>query len=268
MNRFLTAALFTFGLAAVLPAQAHRAWILPEATVLSGENPWVTFDAAISNDIFYTDYYPMSLAEITAVGPNGAPVPLENANTGRFRSTFDLQLPQDGTYKLTGLSSGLYAFWKENGEEKGWRGSAADFVKQVPTDAQDLKVTEFLRRIETFVTAGAPTKDVFKPAAQGLSLIPETHPNDLYVGEPATFALMIDGTPAANTKVEIIPEGTRYRNRQGVLELTTDEQGKVTINWPEAGRYLLETTYEDDKAEREGAKRSAVYMATFEVLPL
>ena len=36
-----------------LVANAHRAWVLPAATVLSGENAWVTFDAAVSNDIFH-----------------------------------------------------------------------------------------------------------------------------------------------------------------------------------------------------------------------
>jgi hypothetical protein len=35
-----------------VPAQAHRAWLLPSATVLSGTDAWVTVDAAISNDLF------------------------------------------------------------------------------------------------------------------------------------------------------------------------------------------------------------------------
>ena len=34
-----------------LSAQAHRAWMLPSATVLSGEEPWITVDAAVSNGI-------------------------------------------------------------------------------------------------------------------------------------------------------------------------------------------------------------------------
>lgn len=54
--------------AAAVPASAHRAWILPGATVLSSEEPWVTFDAAISNDIFYTDYYPIALARSPSAG--------------------------------------------------------------------------------------------------------------------------------------------------------------------------------------------------------
>lgn len=236
--------------------------------MLSGEEPWVAFDAAISNDIFYADFHPIDLQDITAVGPNGKPVALRNSNTGRFRSTFDLQLPKDGTYKVTALSSGLFAFWQENGEDERCRGSADEFANQVPADAKDLQVSEFLRRIETFVTAGAPTKDVFKPATTGLSLVPVTHPNDLYSGEPATFALMLDGEPAANTEIEIVPSGVRYRNSQNILKYTTDKNGKFTVKWPDAGRYSLEAAHQDDKAEREGANSHLGYMATLEVLPL
>ena len=29
-------------------AQAHRSWMLPSATVLSGDDVWVTVDAAVS----------------------------------------------------------------------------------------------------------------------------------------------------------------------------------------------------------------------------
>ena len=38
------------------PALAHRFWILPSATVLSGDEPWVTFDAAVSNNLFFADH--------------------------------------------------------------------------------------------------------------------------------------------------------------------------------------------------------------------
>lgn len=54
MRRLMLAALVALPVT-VLPtiAEAHRAWMLPSATVLSGDDPWVTVDAAISNDLFY-----------------------------------------------------------------------------------------------------------------------------------------------------------------------------------------------------------------------
>ncbi|KLB21187.1 ABC transporter permease, partial [Xanthomonas hortorum pv. gardneri] len=38
---------------AALPvsALAHKAWLLPSQTVIAGEAPWITVDAAVSNDL-------------------------------------------------------------------------------------------------------------------------------------------------------------------------------------------------------------------------
>ena len=67
----------TLALAVCLPlsAQAHRAWMLPSATVLSGEEPWITVDAAVSNDLFYFEHVPMRLKGIgeAAQAPAGGP---------------------------------------------------------------------------------------------------------------------------------------------------------------------------------------------------
>lgn len=259
--------------AIAMPAHAHRAWILPAATVLSSDDPWVTFDAAISNDIFHSDYHAMDLAEISAVAPDGSAVQLQNAHTGRFRSNFDLQLSQKGTYKVFSASNGLLASWEQDGERKRWRGSKETFAKEVPKNASKLELNEYFRRIETFVTAGAPTKEVFKHKKDsGLALVPQTHPNDLYAGEKATFQLLIDGKPAQGASVEVVPSGMRYRDQQDAITATTDKQGKVTITWPSAGMYWFSASFEDDNSDFSvgdtSAKRNASYFATFEVLPL
>src|SRR5699024_8007585 len=81
-------------------AQAHRAWILPAATVLSSDNAWVTVDAAISNDIFHTDYHAMDLSAIKIFNPNGKEVAMQNPSKGRYRSVFDVELTENGTYKI------------------------------------------------------------------------------------------------------------------------------------------------------------------------
>lgn len=267
------ALLLAVAAATALPAQAHRAWILPGATVLSSDDPWVTFDAAISNDIFHADYHAMGLDDVKVLDPDGSKVNLQNTNTGAVRSNFDLQLKQKGTYKIESASSGLTASWEENGELKHWRGSKDEFAKEVPADASNLELAEYFRRIETFVTAGAPSEGVFKKGENsGLTLMPQTHPNDLYAGEKATFQLLLDGQPAKNVEVEVLPAGTRYRDQQKRITEVTDAQGKVTFAWPEAGMYWLGASYEDDKSSFSAgdtqAKRHVSYMVTLEVLPL
>lgn len=262
-------------LAVTLPlsAQAHRAWIAPNATVMSGTDPWVSFDAAISNTLFHADHVAMRLDDVQAQGPDGKAVELQNTSVGKYRSTFDINLAQEGTYKIFTASNGLRARWEtENGERRFWprRGQAYnpdDFAREVPQSAKNLEITQSSRRIETFVTAGSPSDAVFNPARVGLEMIPLTHPNDLFAGEEAEFQFLIDGEPAAGVAVEVIPGAMRYRNSQDEITLTGDKEGKVRITWPTAGMYWLNAEYSDNKAKAPAQTRAGSYVATFEVLP-
>ncbi len=273
-----------------LSAQAHRAWMLPSATVLSGEDPWVTVDAAVSNDLFYFEHFPLRLqgigiaADAPAGGPpgmrarpapalqvtapDGTMVAAENGNLGRYRSSFDLHLTKKGTYKLAVINDGLFASWKEDGKPRRWMGSPASFARDVPAQAQALKVAQTSSRMEVFVTSGNPTRTVLEPTGKGLELVPVTHPNDLFAGEEAEFAFLLDGKPAAGVAVSVIPGGNRYRDQLGEITATTDAAGKVRITWPKAGMYWLEAEVSTDQGVSEPATvRRASYSATLEVLP-
>ncbi|GAB3475242.1 DUF4198 domain-containing protein [Azotobacter salinestris] len=293
-----------------LSAQAHRAWMLPSATVLSGEDPWVTVDAAVSNDLFYFEHFPLQLEgigkpqqvsprapapqggpdgkpaaqagqpapggqppmrrpanKLLVLAPDGSEVKAENGSLGRYRSTFDVHLTQKGTYKLAVANSGLMASWKEGEERRRWMGKAEDLAKGVPAKAEDLKVVQTSNRMEVFVTSGKPTDTVLKPTNQGLELVPVTHPNDLVAGEAAEFAFLIDGKPAKDLEITVIPGGNRYRDDTGEIKAKTDAQGKVAITWPSAGMYWLEAELTSkDGVAKPASERRAVYSATLEVL--
>ena len=252
-----------------LPASAHKAWLLPSSTVLSGKGELaVTVDAAASNDLFYFDHRPLRLDNLVVTTPDGSQVAPENASTGKYRSTFDVALKASGTYRIALVMDGAFARYKVNGEQKRWRGSAAMLAKEIPADATDLVVTQSIRRLETFVTAGNPDEAALKPTGTGLEMQPVTHPNDLVEGEEAEFKLLLDGKPAAGVKVEIVRGGIRYRNQLGDTTITTDDNGVFKYTWPEAGMYWLEANVSDDKATLKDAKeRRAGYSATLEVLP-
>lgn len=274
MNHFIKTTLCT-ALVIFLPltAQAHRAWLLPSATVLSSDDAWISVDAAVSNDIFHADHAPMRTEGVFVTAPDGTTLQVQNAVTGKFRSVFDVQLPQKGTYKIAVASSGLMARWEtETGERNMWpgrgeRANPADFDKMVPKKAKNLEVSQFSRRMETFVTSGSPTDTVLKATKQGLELVPVTHPNDLFSGESATFQFLIDGKPAAGVKVTLIPGGMRYRNEQAAIELESDKKGNISVTWAQAGMYWLSANYRDEKAKKPATVRSGSYVATFEVLP-
>jgi len=271
-----------------LSAQAHRAWMLPSATVLSGEDPWITVDAAVSNDLFYFEHVPLRLqgignldqapaggptgmrarpaSQLQVIAPDGSQIQTENGSIGRYRSTFDVHLTQKGTYKLAVANEGLFARWKENGQMRRWMGTPEAFAKEVPAKGEELTVSQNSSRMEVFVTSGNPSEEVLTPTGKGLELAPVTHPNDLYAGEAAEFAFLLDGEPAAGVKISVIPGGNRYRDHLGEIQATTDQQGKVSITWPEAGMYWLEAEMVSDKGvSKPATERRASYSATLEV---
>lgn len=258
-------------LSAVVPmaAHAHKAWLLPSSTVLSGKDDLaVTVDAAASNDLFYFDHRPLQLDGLVVTGPDGAKVAAENASTGKYRSTFDLPLKAAGTYRIALVMDNLFARYKEDGKEKRWRGKADNLAKEIPASATDVVVTQSSRRLETFVTSGNPNDAALNPVGTGLEMQPVTHPNDLVAKSEAEFRLLLDGKPAPGVKVEIMRGGIRYRNQLGEATVTTDADGIFKYTWPEAGMYWLEASVEDDKATvKEAKERRAGYAATLEVLP-
>ena len=263
-------ALLGLSLLSLLPlaGHAHKAWLLPSTTV-STVDQWVTVDAAVSNDLFYFNHVPLRTDNLVITAPDGSTVRPENQATGKYRTTFDIHLAQNGTYKLANVNQGLNANYQgADGKPKRWRGTAEAFAKEVPADAKNLRVNEAAGRVETFVTAGKPTTDAFKPSNVGIELVPITHPNDLYAGEEARFRFMLDGKPAADLEIEIVSGGTRYRDQQNEIKLKTDANGELHVTWPQPGMYWLETTLADNKTSIKQAKeRRLSYSATFEVLP-
>ena len=287
--------LLTLAIAALLPlsAAAHKQWIVPSQAVVNGSDVWVTFDGAISNQLFFPDHVPMRLDNVTATAPDGSTVELENASTGKYRSTFDLQLAQQGTYRIANVNDSIFARWdtpeslaaKAAAEARGQPSSGPgaspatrggmlrgatpeELATRVPADASNLQVTQVIGRVETFVTNGAPDTGALAPTGRGIELVPVTHPNDLFAGEQATFRVLVEGQPGVGLEFEIVRGGTRYRNAQEEILATTDDQGLLRVTWPEPGLYWVETSLQDERPSiPQATHRRLGYVATLEVLP-
>lgn len=266
MKKFAVLAL-TLAAALTTQADAHRSWLFPSATVLSGDDPWVTVDAAISNELFYADHNPMRLDNVAIVLPDGSKAAPENASTGKYRSVFDVHLTQPGTYRIASAGEMLGARYKLNGEDKRWRGTKAEYdAGAIPKEATDVQLSQNSNRVEIFVTRGAPSQGALAPTNAGLELIPVTHPNDLFAGEAATFKLLLDGQPAKDLEVTVIPGASRYRDASGEMKAKTGSDGTFSVTLPEAGMYWVNASVDDLPASIENAKRRAAYTATLEVL--
>jgi uncharacterized GH25 family protein len=267
MKKLYAASLLIVGLLSA-SALAHKTWLRPSQTNFSGADPWVTVDAAVSNDLFYFNHFPLRLDGLQVVAPDGKAIEAANQSVGRYRSVFDIPLQQDGTYRIAVVNHGLLASWQEKGDLKRWRGNAEDFAKEVPQDESGLKVTESRGRIETFVTKNAPSTTAMEATGKGIELLPITHPNDLVSGEVATFRLLVEGEPAAGLDIEVIRGETRYRNSQDEMKVTTNAEGEFTVAWPAPGMYWLSTSTQDSKTSvPQATTRRLSYTVTLEVLP-
>ena len=156
----IAAALLALGLTA---AQAHNVWLLPSATSLS-KPEWVTVDAAVANDLFYFNHFPLKLDHLAITAPDGSRVEPDKPFTGNLRSVFDFKPAQRGTYRVAIVNAGgLTAIYKDSeGKPRRWRGTPEKFAAEVPADAKDLEVFESSLCVETFVTVGKPS--AFSPS--------------------------------------------------------------------------------------------------------
>lgn len=266
MRRSLALLALTAALATPFAAQAHRAWMLPSATTLSGTEAWISVDAGASNQVFVADHAALGMDTLVITAPDGTTVTPANMMRARYRSTFDVHLTKPGTYKIASVTSGMSASYTLNGEAKRWRGPAAGFATAIPAGAMDIRASSNASRMETFVTLGEPTESVFTPTRQGLELVPVTHPTDLVVGETATFRLMNGGQPAADIEITVARSGARYRDNPGEMTVRTGADGAFSLTWPETGMYWLNASV---RSEASGAEPATAiqYTGIVEVLP-
>ena len=251
-----------------LPAAVQaKSWLLPSLTVLPDPG-WVAVDAATSDEYFFFNRGPLALATLSIAAPDGTRVEPQNSSSGKLRNSFDLQLTQTGTYRVTVTTDSINASYEDRGARKRFRGTLGEFTQQVPAGAAKLEVRQNQQRVETFITARKPSTGALQSSGVGLELQPITHPNDLYAGETARFRYTLDGKPAAEVEVSVIPGGTRHRDRPNEIVLETDAAGEVAVTWPQAGWYLMEASAKDVAPSiPQAQKRSALHTTTLEVLP-
>lgn len=296
----LIAAAFSSTLAT--PALAHRQWLLPSTSTLASTGEYVTIDAAVSNDLFYPDHFPIDPAQVTVWAPDGSQAQVENPSKGRYRGTFDVAVNKPGTWKIGMERSSIMGSFKVDGVDwrvggrgrpggapGGQRGPGAASpagaptggpagpakgqqppkmvasVADIPANATDIKLTESISRNFVYVTAGEPSKPAL--TGEGLEFDPITNPDSLAQDEDGQFRFLIDGKPAAGVKVTLVPGGKKYRSAEDAQELTTGPDGVLKVKWPVAGWYWLNASAEDAKpSDKRATSRRMSFTTTLEVV--
>ena len=268
-NKFMKQFAIAIALAGIAcAAQAHRPWMLPTSTFIETEREaWVTIDGAVSEGLFNTDHMPLRMDGLTVTDPDGATAPAPAATMSKFRSSVDLKLPKDGTYRVTLAAVNVMGSYKLNGETKRFgRGGPPE----APAGATDVKTTTMVQRQDTFVTRNKTSSGALKPAGSGLEMVPLTHPNELHAGERAKFRFLLDGKPLANFPFSMIPGGVKYRGTANEVRLSTDANGEASFTLPAPNMYWLSAAYPADAPRGpgvEGPAKRYSYSATLEILP-
>lgn len=165
--RFLKQFTIAIALAgAACAAQAHRPWMIANTSMVDSEDgreAWVTIDAAVSENLFDADFIPLRLDGLTVTGPDGVTVPAPAAFVGKHRSTVDIPLPKDGTYRITLAVDKVMGSYKVNGDTKRFRATAQTFKNQIPPGAVDVRTSTTHQRQNTFVTLGKPGSAAHPP---------------------------------------------------------------------------------------------------------
>lgn len=277
-KNWFVASLAGLALLSGLPsAHAHRTWLLPSMGMVDDKGAWVTFDAAVSEDLFVFGANAVKLDGLVITAPDGSNLTASNPFTGKLRSTFDLQLNQEGTYRVSIVNESAMASYTVGAETKRWRGALADMAKEIPADAQEVRSTVTRSRIETFVVAVHGNDTALKPVGKGLEVLPLSKLDGLAPGVAARFRVLLDGKPLPELTLGVVPGGVRHRGVLREQAVKTDAQGEFSVKWQDAGVYAISASYPPRPAQPPAGAAPMVpsaqpavrytYMGTVEVLP-
>jgi len=269
MRKTLIALALAVGATLPLAAQANMAWLLPNATVVTNRDGAVAIDAAVSEDLFIFERA-LKLEELRVTGPGGTRLEARNRVAAKNHESFDLELPANGTYRISNVSVALMGAYKAGNETKRFRATPETLAKELPADAEVTSLARTAMRQQTFVSREEAGELTFAPEGDGLELLPLTPVTDLSTGDRSRVRILLDGKPLADTEVSLRPGGNRYRYKSGEITLKTDAKGELDIRWSEAGPWWLGVNYGDRRAPggtREKPLERAALTVTFEVLP-
>lgn len=219
-----------------LPAAAHTPYLAP-ASFQARAGATVTLDAAFA-EAFFVPESAFDDSQFTVTAPDGRSLPPERVVPLRTRVVVEHALPKDakGTYRFsTGERLGaVFRTWEIDGRKV----TSRDAAEPMPRGARLLSSFQSRIRAETYLSVGTPDRGALQPYGHGLELVPITHPDDLFAGEPLEFELRFDGQPLADTAVQLSEAVWTSDRKAQEISLRSDAHGRVRWAQPSAGTWL------------------------------
>jgi len=196
----------------------------------------ITLDASFAEKFFVPEIA-FEGSEFKVTTPKGMELSPDTISQLKTRTVVEHLLKEDGTYRFsTGKRLGaIFTVYEHEGERKTARGTKS----KIPSTAKIIERYQSLTLAETYVSKGEPSDGALAPRNQGLEIIPETHPNDLFAGDNFKFHVQLDGKPLEQAQVEAYLAKNQFSIDKPTLKLKTDKDGKLSMPFEEEGVYLL-----------------------------
>jgi uncharacterized GH25 family protein len=214
-------------------AQAHMPYLLPTLFDV-GKGDHVTLTSSFGEDAFVPEIA-MRDAPFHLIRPDGTQSEVRAPTYLRDLTIFEADLAVEGTYRLTtgqrlGRKGKMYAVdgkWVIKGEDG-----------EVPAGAREVDV-QSTTLAEAYVTRGAASAGALKPRGTALEVEAVTHPSEIAAGSDASFRLLFDGKPLANTEITLFRAAGNYDGKKIAAQTRSDARGGFTLRPQDAGLYLI-----------------------------
>lgn len=251
-------------------AMAHDLIIYPHTHTVNKAETFVAVEATSTNGLFRPDRG-VSADGIRVYGADGDEIEnLGTIITGNTRTSFELPINGEGTYKLEYVRDPIFFsqyFIGENNERKRLRYTTkSQAMALMPEGGKDLSTTKYITSSFAYVTARVPSDAVLAPTGKGLEIIAVTHPGDYVTGEDIVMAVSFNGEPLTNAEVIFKDEQAVYRGEhEKRVTYETDDLGELTFNFDTGGRYVIGVRHTVDSADPEADKEAYRLYYPFEV---
>lgn len=225
--------------AIVSPVSAHTPYLVPMD--FAPTQPAVTLHGSITDSGFFVPEFPFADGDFTVTASDGTITTANGLQLSQL-SLFETRFTAEGTYRI---STGNRDTRSQNMAvvEGKWRSVRAS---DITPDMKVIKVATMVRS-DTYVSYKAPSERAPAPDGKGLEIVPLTHPNKVFAGQPFRYRVDFNGQPAHDVQWQMFRANDAYEDTafkaigqtpaDGVLETTFDKPGiyiiEILRRWPQ-----------------------------------
>ena len=226
-------------------SHAHEPYVAPLSYMT--ENTQIPVIASYAEQAFNAEHA-LKQVDLTVIQPDQSTITLQNQSSLKSASTYDLSLPQSGTYRLFAKTSFPLKYVEHNKTWKMLFDMPADKAKPmaerdyaIPSDFKKAPAPIEISRewtIQSYISKDK-TSDVRTISEAPLQVAFKTHPNNIVAQQAVDIAISKSNKALNTAEVVVRAQGQMDKDAQHV---TVHTDGTATLNFPHAGQFLIEVS--------------------------